>query len=264
MKFKALAATALLAASGLANAAVTSPGSDVNNTGGSELILNVVTTTSSYTLDLGIDFGSITDSSVFSFSPSTALQGLLGDVQYWNVLALDSVEAGTGTDSATYGRRVQSTSGTGAPAITALGQIGTQNTAVGAWVDNLINNTATHDSVANGESVVPVADGTSFDVLTTASGGISGSNSLVGGLGDTLAYYLYTETGTVNSSPFGTTFNADSFSSVLLGAWTLASDGTLSFNGSNVGVPEVPVPAAVWLFGSALIGLVGAGRRKAA
>ena len=29
-----------------------------------------------------------------------------------------------------------------------------------------------------------------------------------------------------------------------------------------IGVPEVPVPAAAWLFGSALIGLIGAARKK--
>ena len=39
--------------------------------------------------------------------------------------------------------------------------------------------------------------------------------------------------------------------------WRLDTDGTLSY-----GVSAVPVPAAVWLFGSGLIGLVGVARRK--
>lgn len=34
--------------------------------------------------------------------------------------------------------------------------------------------------------------------------------------------------------------------------------------GANCGVPEVPVPAAVWLFGSGLLGLVGVARRRKA
>ncbi|HIB83546.1 MAG TPA: VPLPA-CTERM sorting domain-containing protein, partial [Chromatiaceae bacterium] len=33
---------------------------------------------------------------------------------------------------------------------------------------------------------------------------------------------------------------------------------------ANVNVSDVPVPAAVWLFGSGLIGLVGMARRKTA
>lgn len=37
---------------------------------------------------------------------------------------------------------------------------------------------------------------------------------------------------------------------------------TPAFSGTVAGVSAVPVPAAVWLFGSGLIGLVGVGRRK--
>lgn len=39
---------------------------------------------------------------------------------------------------------------------------------------------------------------------------------------------------------------------------------TMTFDGcsANCGVPEVPVPAAVWLFGSGLLGLVGVARRR--
>ena len=43
--------------------------------------------------------------------------------------------------------------------------------------------------------------------------------------------------------------------------FTLSADGTLS--SASVGVPpQVPVPAAVWLLGSALVGLTGIRRRK--
>lgn len=46
---------------------------------------------------------------------------------------------------------------------------------------------------------------------------------------------------------------------------TFSSD-TLAFNlsGNTITVSQVPVPAAVWLFGSAIVGMVGFGRRKAA
>lgn len=43
------------------------------------------------------------------------------------------------------------------------------------------------------------------------------------------------------------------------------SGDNLSFNlsGNAIVVSQVPVPAAVWLFGSAIIGMIGIGRRKA-
>lgn len=43
------------------------------------------------------------------------------------------------------------------------------------------------------------------------------------------------------------------------GVWSLDANGTLTY--SALGAP-VPVPAAVWLLGSALIGLVGVARRR--
>ena len=43
---------------------------------------------------------------------------------------------------------------------------------------------------------------------------------------------------------------------VQMGSWTLAANGDLSF------ATAVPVPATVWLFGSALVGLVGVARRR--
>ena len=40
------------------------------------------------------------------------------------------------------------------------------------------------------------------------------------------------------------------------------ANADLSYNGASVTVGAVPVPAAAWLFGSGLIGLVGIARRK--
>jgi hypothetical protein len=41
-------------------------------------------------------------------------------------------------------------------------------------------------------------------------------------------------------------------------------DATPSFGGASTSISAIPVPAAVWLFGSGLLGLVGVARRKAA
>jgi hypothetical protein len=53
--------------------------------------------------------------------------------------------------------------------------------------------------------------------------------------------------------------------SYLLGSVALnATTGTLTFTGNGPGAPSVPLPAAVWLFGSGLMGLVGVSRRRKA
>lgn len=45
-----------------------------------------------------------------------------------------------------------------------------------------------------------------------------------------------------------------------LGKFTLGTDSTLTFTSNQVS--QVPVPAAIWMFGSALVGLLGVSRRK--
>lgn len=46
------------------------------------------------------------------------------------------------------------------------------------------------------------------------------------------------------------------------GAWILQSNGTLTYHTAEAAAAAVPLPAAVWLFGSGLMGLVGIGRRR--
>jgi hypothetical protein len=49
--------------------------------------------------------------------------------------------------------------------------------------------------------------------------------------------------------------------SYILGKVTLGTNGTLTFAAN---ASAVPLPAAVWLFGSGLMGLVGVSRRRKA
>jgi hypothetical protein len=64
-----------------------------------------------------------------------------------------------------------------------------------------------------------------------------------------------------SSSPFvATKAGFGTFGTESLLNWSLASDGTLSYGAASA----VPVPAAVWLFGSGLVGLVGVARRRKA
>jgi hypothetical protein len=53
---------------------------------------------------------------------------------------------------------------------------------------------------------------------------------------------------------------------IVSGTWTSTTGGTqiAAGTGSFVPIVAVPVPAAAWLFGSALIGLAGLGRKPTA
>ena len=258
MKFKTLLASVLLGTAGLvgtANAAIDSPTSDVDNTGGSELVLNVITTTQSYTRDLGISFGSTSlgaGAPTFTIAPDAALSSILGDIVGWHVLALDGVQGGSDTNAANWGLRVQLTSAAGASTSPTI--ITDQNSTLGPWF-NLINTVSSHDTDTNGSSLVALGDGASANSFIAPNGGIQGSASVQGALGSTLDYFLYAETGTVSGFAGNNTFNITGASATPFGTWTLGTDGALTYN-------AIPIPAAVWLFGSALIGLVGVGRRN--
>ena len=56
----------------------------------------------------------------------------------------------------------------------------------------------------------------------------------------------------------GTSDGSDAVATPFDGSWTLSSNGTLTYSA----VSQVPVPAAVWLFGSGLVGMIGVARRK--
>ena len=68
---------------------------------------------------------------------------------------------------------------------------------------------------------------------------------------------------TLNASTPGT-INGDLALDVDAGTWTLKAGGIVQSSGTGAfaQVSAVPVPAAVWLFGSALIGLTGVARRR--
>lgn len=52
------------------------------------------------------------------------------------------------------------------------------------------------------------------------------------------------------------------WSNILSASWTETSGSYLQLD--NISVSSVPVPAAVWLFGTGLVGLIGVARRKKA
>ena len=117
---------------------------------------------------------------------------------------------------------------------------------------NILNAVNDYNGAAAATLIGPFADdlaGDGADVeggLDSASSiGFNSNLGIWGSGGVELDGNAYITVSTNNFSGFTQT--------TLENYWTLSSDGQLSY---------VPVPAAVWLFGSALIGLAGVARRR--
>ena len=245
MKLKLIAAASCLALSSIANAAI-NPGSDYAE--GGELILSVwdSNTTTSYTLDLGVatrDFNG-EDTYVYDLSSDQNWIEFTSGAQSmtWDV-------AGSDRDSA-----VPSTNG-----VMTTAQID-RDSSVTAVGYNMFNTMQT-----NVEQYIQLLDGivadySGNDSYFLSGGGYAGSTGTWGSFagnfdfttatyGDSLEFWNLTTTGNKRLKK--------PLHSKLAGKWTLA-DNQLIYTAAA----PVPVPAAVWLFGSALAGLVGVSRRK--
>lgn len=136
----------------------------------------------------------------------------------------------------------------------------------------------------NGRGISPstsvtqgVADAADPDRIWGPNWGANfGSNILninnAAALGGSLGFYLITQNGLTETSATVNALQSQFFvdqgaqAKTFAGTdaiWTLNTDGSLNFNGTEGAVSAVPLPAAAWLFGSGLLGLVGVSRRKA-
>src|SRR5579859_1400553 len=126
----------------------------------------------------------------------------------------------------------------------------------GHWLTGFIN-TATlvqTNTGANPDVLATSASGAGgwdpTTLLTNASNWyLNGPPTAISGTGSATLYGV-TSPGSTSTTPVTVT---------TLGTVTLGANG-LTFSASS---PPVPLPAAVWLLGSGLLGLVGIGRRKA-
>jgi hypothetical protein len=245
--------------------------------GSSDLVLVVEnqTTFATYALDTGISIDSVlpTGSFVNNAVLNTSMAGINATLAATATLqSFLSANPASGDAWALEGGQYV---GSGGTATTNMNAAGVQK-AVFASNIGTVNN-----SVLAGKNIA---------ALTFFSNGINGSVGPSGGLNalsssteTTAAAYTQdsvevsanskynmigaNDLGTLGTSYqlFGFTGNnskAATIQSYLLGTATLAANGTLTITGNSTA--PVPLPAAVWLFGSGLMGLVGVSRRRKA
>jgi hypothetical protein len=210
-------------------------------------------------------------SATFSLGASSALTSYLNaasaagqssDVT-WAVLGTQYPSTATNGHDKTAGSALEIASATAGSGSGIAGQVLTDlNTIVGTFNGDV---TYLNGTYAAGGSVYAWSTGTNGgNVWGASTGGNGGSTNLYGesngvsqagnGLGTSLGLFGVTGnngTGTVQSYLLGDNL-------------TLTSTGALSIGSTSTTPPTVPLPAAVWLFGSGLLGLLGVGRRRTA
>lgn len=258
MKLKLIAAAVLFAVAGQASASIQN-----GNSGNGELFLSVydTSTLTSYTRDLGItitDFigmGNTTNQFFAANSMLTSNFNLGSSNVRWNVAALDITGSGLG------GMRFLSTTNASLTTVKTT----TNSAATGGMknVDNYVN--AVNGSIETNTAVNSSYVNTSANGLAYFDAGFRkdwlgnakfDSTALVG---QSLGFFYITPSNLAGLSRVAATQFAGTAGNA---AWTLGANGDLDY---KVAAPAaVPVPAAAWLLGSGLLGLVGVARRKAA
>jgi hypothetical protein len=264
-RLKALAAALSFAFAAPAGAAI-----DLSTTGNGELFFSIWDSVSqtSYTRDLGVSFnefatGNVAGGSLGTTAPGYSLTfgpdgtltswlgGLVNPSLQWNVAAMD----GSGQN-----RYLTTALGAAvAPATTT--QLNTWNDNPDVYIANVNSGpwvTGSH---------VPTDGSSAIDVAANPNGyagAASWSNTWAGkaafnnagGLGGSLLFYLL-----YGAASGGLPPGLDQFDNAFgASTWTLAGDGTLTFM-SPAGA-EVPLPGAVWLLASGLLGLAAIARRR--
>ena len=260
---KKLLAVAVLAAvaSGAAEARIQAPG-DVTPSG-SELLFNLVnyTTEKSYTLDLGVTIADflanptqVLPSLVFDFSVNNAnFQQFLsfytpGNNVKWGVSGGHTVFNDL-PDQATYG--FYTTSVDAVPAVIDE-NFGDISNTIGV-LNEIIGFVQTNDSIAVNNSTFKA----------------KGQNGYTGGYGnDFLGALPFTAMGDVGQSLYFVHEGVDDVSYFDGALTTYANKWTFDISGNSASLTyapvasAVPLPAAVWMFGAGLMGVLRLNRRQ--
>ena len=254
---------------------VSGPGAD--NVSGSELVLAAynASTNTSYTRDLGISLGQFDSSANVSKSfAATANLPALSSGWVWGVYAADN--STLSSTAANFGERYMTTVASDQTGLVAsdislnndnvhqgAGAVWTyfndlnKNFIAGAGEINTHRNTAVS---VNGESISKANNlGNVNNVLGNDLGtGASPFGAATVNVGQNAYFVLANQ---VNDTTDPNDLNSFQYANFkqYSGVWSLGLNGTLSYTAPTV---ATPIPAAVWLLGSGLVGLVGVSRRR--
>ena len=259
-KAKTLAAAVALAASSMASAMV------LPSTYNGDLTLSIWDATSgheaSLTLDLGVamntaiasyqtagttvNFGNIFSNATYTTEFGFATHNL-ADLR-WNVAAADpSIDQERVLVTSQLGSNLQLTNAQASGSATAMGNFfGQFGTATEGGSHNPAQGT-----FAGGGSWGHIMAGSVYQGTSTGVGGDLGMYSFMDTQGPDYV------TGSGDPAKGGAFKNGSNF-----GTWNLSNSGVLTYSMAAADVPAVPVPAALWLLGSAMVGLVGVARRR--
>ncbi len=283
------AVIAALAIGGATAAQAATVSAPLPSTGSSDLILFINDTTAGTTYARVL---TNTVSSLFSYSSAPAgTQGAIttytGDTSFNVPTGADTAEQTYVTNAETAGENLQwgiiagaytsptSTPGNAVALATASNVVSGVLTpgSADASIYNVAVSTLANTMLSTGSGLghdIGVLDSKTADAYNATTSGVFGT--LASKSGASLTFYgagvqmsglalgssstLYAMTASPGNNVYGYS----------LGTVTLSADGsTLSFvaNAGGGNPPPVPLPAAVWLLGSGLVGLAGIGRRRA-
>lgn len=252
IKMKALVAAVALAAAGNANAAI-----DYMSTGDGEMFFAVRDNVNnvSYALDLNVKLSAFLPTN----APSTLTYA--ADANLTNFLSTGSgnyswaVMAGDTTGPATAGGlRFLTTSTANATTVGAT----TNGTLAGfSLVDTGFVADVNFKLIGSDSAISTNAEASYFEAAFD-TWSYNTTWTTTAGIGQSMNFYYLANSG--STTTFTTRVRPATLTE-FAGQWTLAQDGTLTY-AAAVPPSAVPVPAAVWLLGSAMVGLVGVARRK--